>query len=39
MGEKEEFFPSGAISFFVLLVGFYVFLWGLVYLLLLSFAD
>ncbi|MDQ7082987.1 MAG: hypothetical protein Q9N34_08650 [Aquificota bacterium] len=29
MGEKEDFFPSGAISFFGLLVGFYVFLWGL----------
>ncbi|EDP76276.1 hypothetical protein HG1285_01678 [Hydrogenivirga sp. 128-5-R1-1] len=39
MGEREDFFPSGAISFFGFLVGFYLFLWGLVYLLLLSFAD
>lgn len=38
MGEKERFFPSGAVSFFVFLVGFYVLLWGLVYLLLLSSA-
>ncbi len=39
MGDNEEFFPSGAVSFFAFLVGFYVFLWILVYLLLLSFAD
>jgi len=39
MKNGEEFFPSGAVSFFIFLVCFYVFLWGLVYLLLLSFAD
>jgi len=39
MGHNEEFFPFGAVSFFAFLVGFYVFLWILVYLLLLSFAD
>ncbi len=39
MGDKEEFFPIGAISFFGFLIGFYVFLWLLVYALLLSFAD
>jgi tetrahydromethanopterin S-methyltransferase subunit F len=39
MEGKEEFFPIGAISFFGFLIGFYVFLWLLIYLLLLSFAD
>ncbi len=39
MDDREEFFPIGAVSFFGFLVGFYVFLWILVYLLLLSFAD
>lgn len=39
MGERESFFPSGAISFFGFLVGFYVFLWVLVYLLLLTFSS
>ena len=39
MGEREDFFPSGAISFFILMTGFYVFLWGLVYLLLISCSD
>ncbi len=39
MNHEEDFFPSGAVSFFAFLVGFYVFLWMLVYFLLLSFAD
>ncbi|RLJ71288.1 hypothetical protein BCF55_1587 [Hydrogenivirga caldilitoris] len=38
MEGREGFFPSGAVSFFGLLVGFYLFLWALVYLLLLSFS-
>jgi len=39
MGEREDFFPSGAISFFGFLVGFYIFLWVLVYILLLTFSS
>jgi len=39
MEEREDFFPSGAISFFGFLVGFYVFLWALVYILLLAFSS
>ena len=39
MGEKERFFPSGAVGFFAFLVAFFVFLWGLVYILLLSSAG
>ena len=36
---KESFFPSGAVSFFIFLLGFYVFLWLMVYALLISFSE
>ncbi len=30
-GAHEEFFPSGAVAFFLMLVGFYAGLWLLIY--------
>ncbi len=38
MEKHDDFFPSGAVSFFLLMIAFYVLLWLLVFKLLLDFS-
>jgi len=36
MNEREDFFPKGAVAFFVLMIAFYAFVWLSVYFTLLA---
>jgi hypothetical protein len=36
MDEREDFFPKGAVAFFVLMIAFYAFVWLSIYFTLLA---